>query len=174
LFGQNVVSDKQELFQSEYQQGKYAFERGQYRLGVQHLEKACQLVAPNSRLGGEAQMWLVTAYQAANQLQEAISLCKQLTQHPNLEIRKQSKRLLYIIEAPKLQRPREWMTEIPDLSKASESNGQYLRGSGTVKKNVSPVIEPIDLSQVNTKDNKFIWVALILILLLLGGAIWLG
>ncbi|OKH24155.1 hypothetical protein NIES593_08335 [Hydrococcus rivularis NIES-593] len=171
-----MVSDKQEQFQIEYQKGKYTFERGQYRLSVQHLEKASQLVALGSRLGGEVQIWLVTAYQAASQLQEAISLCRQLTKHPHPEIRKQSKRLLYIIEAPQLKRPREWMSEIPDLSKASESNARSLSGSGnsTTKKAPSSTIEPIDLSQVNTKDNHFIWVALVLILLILGGVIWLG
>ena len=169
-----MISDKQEQFQIEYQRGKYAFERGQYRLCVQHLEQASQLVAPASRLGGEVQIWLVTAYQAANQLQEAISLCRQLTKHPHPEIRKQSKRLLYIIEAPRLKRPREWMTEIPDMSKASDSNVQYLGGGNTVKKTSPPAIEPIDLSQVNTKDNQFIWVALILVLLILGGTIWLS
>ncbi|AFY76253.1 hypothetical protein Ple7327_0824 [Pleurocapsa sp. PCC 7327] len=171
-----MVSDKQEQFQTEYQKGKYTFERGQYRLSVQHLEKASQLVALGSRLGGEVQIWLVTAYQAASQLQEAISLCRQLTKHPHPEIRKQSKRLLYIIEAPQLKRPREWMSEIPDLSKASESDARSLSGSGssTTNKASSSTIEPIDLSQVNTKDNHFIWVALVLILLLLGGVIWLG
>jgi hypothetical protein len=169
-----VISDKQEQFQTAYQQGRYAFERGQYRLSVQHLTKASELVALGSRLGGEVQIWLVTAYQAANQLSEAKSLCKQLTTHPHAQIRKQSKRLLYILDAPQLQRPREWMSEIPDMTKASDGNVQYLRGSGTVKKTSSGTIEPIDLSQVNTKDNKFIWVALILVLLILGGTIWLG
>jgi hypothetical protein len=169
-----VVADKQEQFQIEYQTGKYAFERGQYRLSVQHLEKASQLVALRTCQGGEVQIWLVTAYQAANQLSEARTLCRQLTTHPHLEIRKQGKRLLYILEAPQLKRPPEWMSEIPDLSKAPESKDQYLRGSGTVKKTSTPAPKPIDLSQVNTKDNQFIWVALLLVLLILGGTIWLS
>jgi hypothetical protein len=32
--------------------------------------------------------------------------------------------------------------------------------------------EPVDLTQVNTRDNRFIWVALITIGLTLGGLIW--
>jgi hypothetical protein len=169
-----VVSDKQEQFQVEYQKGRYAFERGQYRLSVQHLETANQLVTPGSRVGGDVGIWLVTAYQAANQLTDAIALCRKLTTHPHQSIRQQSKRMLYILEAPRLSRPREWMTEIPDLSKAPQSDNQYLRGSGKVNKKSSPAIEPIDLSKVNTKDNYFIWVALVLILLLLGGTLWFG
>lgn len=169
-----MVADRQEQFKTEYQTGRYAFECGQYRISVQHLEKASQLIALGTRQGGEVQIWLVTAYQAANQLLEARALCKQLITHPHPEIRKQSKRLLYIIEAPQLKRPREWMSEIPDLSKAAESNDRYLRGSGTIKKTSVPAPEPIDLSKVNTKDNQFILIALLLVLLILGGTIWLS
>ncbi|MGK7872759.1 MAG: tetratricopeptide repeat protein [Xenococcaceae cyanobacterium] len=169
-----VGSENQEKFQIEYQAGKYALERGQYRLSVQHLEKASQLVALPSRLGGEANIWLVTAYQAAGMQAEAIALCKQLCKHPHSEIRKQSKHLLYIIEAPQLKRPREWMTEIPDLGALSDSEPKYRRGSGLAKQSQSSPGDPIDLSQVNTKDNQFIWVALLVILLTFGGLIWLS
>ena len=164
-------SENQEKFQIQYQAGKYALERGQYRLSVERLEAAKQLVTGSSRLGGEAQIWLVTAYQAAGMCAEAIALCRQLSRHPHPEIRKQGKRLLYIIEAPQLKRPKEWMTEIPDLAALSESEPQYRRGSNAAKgkQRKSSQVEPIDWSQVNTKDNQFIWVALFAILLILGG-----
>lgn len=168
--------DPQEQFQKEYQAGQYAFERGQYRQSVQHLEKASELASSSSRVGGEVKMWLVTAYQANSQLTEAIALCRELGTHPHPEIRKQSKRLLYIIEAPRLKRPQNWMTEIPDLANLSseETGYQQAKRTGTTKS--KPAIEPdaIDLSQVDTKDNQFIWVALGFILLVLGGTIWLA
>ncbi|PSO54016.1 MAG: hypothetical protein BRC40_15945 [Cyanobacteria bacterium QH_8_48_120] len=171
-------SQKQEEFQQEYQAGKIAFERGQYRTSVERLEKACSLVARQSRLGGEIRMWLVTAYQAANQTQEAIALCQQLERHSNAEIRKQSKELLYIIKAPPLKRPQEWMTKIPDLSAMPESDPKERRGSGTVKssqkKRPTSEPEPLDWSQVNTKDNQFVWAALLAILAILGGLVWLS
>ncbi|MGL5879083.1 MAG: tetratricopeptide repeat protein, partial [Xenococcaceae cyanobacterium] len=82
---------------------------------------------------------------------------------------------LYIIEAPKLKRPKEWMTEIPDLAKVetSDSKSQYasankVKNSNKIKAN-SNIPESIDLSQVNTKDNQFIWVALLLSILTLAG-----
>jgi hypothetical protein len=34
--------------------------------------------------------------------------------------------------------------------------------------------EAIDLTQVNTKDNQFVWVALIALLVTVGGLIWFG
>lgn len=165
-----------EIVKSEYRAGKAAFERGNYREAVQHLEKACALVARNSRLGGEIQLWLVTAYEAAGQSTEAIALCEQLKRHPDTETSKQGRRLLYIMQAPQLQRPREWLTQIPDLGTIAD-NQQQTRISSRTLKNNSPKPPPetqpvVDLSQVNTSDNRFIWVALIGIGLTIAGLIW--
>lgn len=172
-----MTNDK-EQFRVEYQTGKATFERGDYRAAVKHLEKACALINRNSRIGGEAQMWLVTAYEAAGQQTEAIALGQQLTKHPDLEIRKQSTGLLYILQAPQLKRPEEWMTKIPDLGAISESDPKDRRGSGVTRSNskLNQPIEPeaIDWSTVNTKDNQFIWVALAVIAALVGGLLWWG
>ena len=164
-----------EIAKAEYQAGKQAFECGEYRQSVQHLEKASSLVARNSRLGGEVQIWLVTAYEAAGQRPEAIALCNQLIRHPDTETRKQVRRLRYILEAPKLETRPEWLIEIPDLAALAESDPQDRRGTGapTPKKpQKRSQTEPIDLSQVNTRDNAFIWIALIAIALILGGLLW--
>ncbi|MEQ9368542.1 MAG: hypothetical protein RIG63_05845 [Coleofasciculus chthonoplastes F3-SA18-01] len=172
------MTNDQEQFRVEYQTGKVAFEWGDYRAAVKHLEKACTLINRNSSVGGEAQMWLVTAYEAAGQQTDAIALGQQLTKHPDLDIRKQSTSLLYILQAPQLKRPEEWMTKIPDLGAISESDPRDRRGSGVTRSNPSlkKQIEPeaIDLSTVNTKDNQFIWVALVFIAALVGGLIWWG
>lgn len=171
-------SENQEKLEIEYQAGKAAFERGDYSTSVKHLERACALIKPNSRLGGEVQMWLVTAYEAGGKKAEAIALCQQLTRHPDPETRKQSKGLLYILQAPQLQRPEEWMVKIPDLGAIADREPQYrpsnnstLNSNRDREKLVVP--DPIDLSQVNTKDNQFIWVALIIFSFLIGGLIWL-
>jgi tetratricopeptide (TPR) repeat protein len=171
-----VVSvNQQEQFQSQYQAGRLAFEKGQYRQSVQLLESACELVPPATRISGEARFWLVTAYQAAGRVQDAIALCRQLSRHPHPDIRKQGSNLLYILEAPRLKRPEEWMTVIPDLSKTTDTGTRYLQATGSVKspaKRPKPVVESLDLTQVNTKDNRFIWVALLLLVLILGGLVW--
>nr|WP_199298087.1 hypothetical protein [Trichocoleus sp. FACHB-40] len=173
-----VNSENRDIIKTQYQAGKTAFERGEYRQSVQHLEKASSLVARNSRLGGEVQIWLVTAYEAAGQRTEAIALLKQLFHHPDPEISKQSRRLLYIMEAPQLSRRPEWLSEIPDLTALAESQAEF-RGASNVKpanttprKRPEPELEPVDLSKVNTQDNRFIWVALIAIILTLGSLAW--
>ena len=161
----------------EYQSGVAAFERGQYRSAVQHLEKASALVNRNSRAGGEVQIWLVTAYEAAGQISEAIALCEQLKRHPNLETSKQARQLLYILQAPQLKRPTEWLTQIPDLGTLPDNETQTRLGSATANSSAKPqqrpIPEPIDLSQVNTQDNRFIWIALIVIGLMMAGLFWL-
>ena len=171
-----MSSETLEIVRTEYESGKAAFERGQYRESVQHLEKSCALVARNSRLGGEVQSWLVTAYEAAGRRSEAIALCEQLKHHPDTETSKQARRLLYILQAPELKRPREWLTQIPDLGALPDNDTQTRFGSGTTTKNRSPQPrpqpEPIDLTQVNTRDNRFIWVALIVLGLSVAGLLW--
>lgn len=169
----------QEVANREYQSGRMAFERGQYRESVQSLEKASALISRNTRLGGEVQMWLVTAYEAAGQRSDALDLCRQLVRHPDLKTRKQARRLLYILEAPQLKTRPEWLTEIPDLTKIEGTGDRLGCQTPAVAKRPSrprpkPKPEPEDLSQINTQDNRFIWFALVAIAAILGGLFWLS
>ncbi len=177
-----MSSEQLDLATTDYKIGKDAFERGEYRKSVQYLERASALTDPGSRFGGEVQIWLVTAYEAAGQRSEAIALCQKISRHPDIKTRQQGKRLLYILEAPKLQTRPEWLTEIPDLSKLSDSEAKDSRGVskfGTAtppkltQKSRPAIPEPVDLNQVNTQDNLFIWVALMAAGLIVGGLAWL-
>jgi len=175
-----MSSENQEEFQRIFELGKAAFEGGEYRTAVGYLQQSIALVPRNSRLGGEAQGWLVTAYEAQGDREAALSLCKQLTRHPHPEVSKQGKQLLYILEAPQLVRPQAWMTEIPDLSNIADSSAKERRGAargslGKKSLGALPTAEkPVDLSQVNTKDNQFLVVAMGGALVLLGYLGWLG
>lgn len=169
------MTESSELAKKEYLNGVTAFERGQYREAVQRLEKASALVNRNSGFGGKVLIWLVTAYEAAGQQAEAIALCEQIKKHPDAETSKQGKRLLYIMQAPQLQRPTEWLTQIPDLAAIADNTSQTRLSSSNLpraKPKSLPPQEPIDLSQVNTKDNQFIWVSLLAIGLTIGLLYW--
>ena len=171
------MTETLEIIKIESEAGKAAFERGQYRESVQHLEKASALAARNSRLGGEVQIWLVTAYEAAEQRTEAIALCEQLKSHPDSETSKRARQLLYIMQAPQLKRPTEWLTQIPDLGAVPDNVTQTRLGTRAVGSNRSQQQRPepstIDLAQVNTRDNRFIWVTLIALGRTLAGLLWL-
>ncbi|MGB5633900.1 MAG: outer membrane protein assembly factor BamD [Waterburya sp.] len=170
-----MTIDNQEKFHQKYQVGKEALERGQYRLSVENLEAAKELVSLNSRQGGEVQIWLVTAYQAANKLDQAIALAQELITHPDSQTREQAQRILYIIKAPKLNRPKEWMSEIPDLATADQGTPRYVSAK---KKSSSqpaqPKLEDRQPYPTDTQDNQFVWFALLLIIVILGGLAWLS
>lgn len=175
-----MTSENLDPIQAEYRAGKAAFERGEYRKSVQHLESAEAMVDPVSRLGGEVQIWLVTAYEAAGQRTEAIDLCRRVSRHPDYTTRKQGKRLLYILEAPKLRARPEWLTEIPDLTGLGDSSGQDRKGSSQYaaarsnkpRTETKPVFQPLEPNQEAVKDNQFVWVALLATGLMLGSLLW--
>ena len=164
-------------FDTDYQSGQIAFERGEYRHAVSCLLAALAQIQPNTKIGGEVQVWLATAYEATGQIAEAKALCLQLSNHPNLDTRQASKRMLYIMQAPELTRRDEWLIKIPDLSQIEDAEGNapvnnmpILPSKSTVKvKSLDEMYAPVDLSQVNTKDNGFISIALILTIITLAG-----
>lgn len=166
-----------DLARTQYVQGQDAFDRGRYRTAIEHFEAAVKLIHPNTSLGGEVQIWLVNAYSALDRSPEAIALCQTLTGHPDLEVRKQAKNLLYILQAPQLKRPSNWMSQIPDLSAedgASDRQTYVVAAKDPVRKRPKPEPEPLDPSQINSQDNGFLWVALGGVALVLGGLLWLS
>jgi tetratricopeptide (TPR) repeat protein len=157
---------------TDYLNGQAALERGDYQQAVSYLESALANVEPGSALGGEIQMWLVTAYEAQGNLAAAIDLCIKLTSHPHLETRQKSKRILYILQAPALVRRAEWITKIPDLQDLEDHGGSQgsstARSTGSTPRRKLPPPPPIDPSEIKTNDNGFIAVALILGVTIIG------
>jgi tetratricopeptide (TPR) repeat protein len=157
-------------FEANYQAGKEAIDRGEYRAAVTYLESAIEQISANTLQGGEVQMMLVMALEASGRLGDAIALCQKLLRHPHPDIRQSSKRVLYIMQAPQLKRPQEWMSEIPDLTNLDDDFGKSpssgASGSTSTARSSSPVdkfVNSEDLSQIETRDNGFIWVAAIAI-----------
>lgn len=155
--------------------GKNAFESGNYRQSIAAFEKAKEGVNLQSFAGGDVQMWLVTAYEAAGETDTAIDLCQQLLKHPHLEIRDRSKKLLYILKAPQLKRPAEWLTEIPDFSKLEDGTNKYISPRSSPRKTADSEIEvPPEPSIGDDSSGGFLWLAMGVGLLLLGGLAWLA
>lgn len=159
----------------EYAAGQQAFERGNYAQSVHCFERAVLLAKKGTPLGGEIQTWLVNAYAAADRQHDAIALCQSLSRHPDSETRKQGKRLLYILKAPRLQLRPEWKTEIPDLANLEEGSqviaSRYSQSSRRQPPPINPP-PPIDPSQINHQDNRFLWLALGLIAGLMAVSLW--
>lgn len=172
-----MSQDPLETIVNLYQAGQTFFEQGRYRESVQQLELARQGAELNTGLGGEIQIWLVTAYEAAGQRPEAIALCKKLIHHPAISTRKQARRLLEVLEAPKLYLDPEGFVKIPDLNQLDGNETTLSKQTSTTatqptSKRTSQPDEAIELSSVNNQDNRFIGVALMGILLVLGALLW--
>jgi Tetratricopeptide repeat len=165
-------------FDTDYQSGQIAFERGEYRQAVSYLLAAVAQVEQNTKIGGEVQVWLATAYEATGQISEAKALCQKLSNHPSLDTRQASKRMLYIMQAPELTRRDEWLIKIPDLTHLEDAEGNSAVNSTPIvsskakARSIDEIYAPVDLSQVNTNDNGFVSIALICTIIALVG-LWL-
>jgi tetratricopeptide (TPR) repeat protein len=179
----NRLYDSKNKAQAEeaLQLGQASFERGRYRKAIEYFQRSLELSNPMGAQGGEIQLWLVNAYIAAGDDQAGLALCRKLILHPDLDTKQQSKRLLYILEAPALEMKPEWVTKIPDLTQLEDDKGRNYASQPkrwqslpreSRRRKPKPEPEPIDLTQVNTADNQFLWIALIGIALALGGLAW--
>ncbi len=139
--------------ESAYQQGLRAMESGRYREAVTALESA-RTSHPHDP---QVKLWLVMAYEANQQRQLARDLCRELTAHPDPQVRQQSQRVLYILEAPQLQRRAEWLNQIPPL--AEESLPGFTLGKRRTILSPPPVPTPAALPAV--EPNRFIPFALV-------------
>jgi hypothetical protein len=139
-------------------------ERGQYRQAVLAFQEALAAHPQDPQV----KLWLVMAYEANQERQLARDLCRELTTHPDPQVRQESQRVLYILEAPQLQRRAEWLSEIPLMTDESLS-GVTLRqrkSNPSLPAVVSPSVEP------RVERNHFIPVALVGSLLVL--LLWAG
>jgi hypothetical protein len=167
------------------QQGQRAFEAGQYQAAMAQFEQGKQWAESGTPLQGELRIWLVMSYEAIGDRDRALELCRLIGSHPDMETRKQAKRLLYILEAPKLRMNPEWLTEIPDLTEIA-SNKKDNKDWGRPMVNLSPpkpprvkppegyiIPEPTDPSKVIMGDDRsLLWALAGAIGVLLGLLIW--
>ncbi|MCG9884587.1 MAG: hypothetical protein MH825_03235 [Cyanobacteria bacterium] len=158
-----------------YLRGRDAFERGRYRDAIAQFDQARRGVMPNSPLGGEIQVWTVMTREALGDREVALEQCRALCKHPQLDTRKQAKRLLVILEAPQLARRPEWLTAIPDLSKLEDGSGDRFAASKIPPPKPKPpenpwLNPPPPPADAVTFDGRGLWLALAIAIALMG--IW--
>ncbi|MGD1850457.1 MAG: tetratricopeptide repeat protein [Cyanophyceae cyanobacterium] len=172
-----LEEDRRSQARELLQRGKAAYESGRYRDAINILETATGVVQnPVSPLGGEISVWLVTAYEALGLRDSALGLCRTLCTHPDFTVRKQARRLLEILEAPQLNRPKEWMTEIPDLSSIEDGDSSqfpvaHVRPKSTKIAKEDPDLEP-PLKPEERRYNDGLFWAIALILLVGALTVW--
>ena len=110
---------------------RLALERGDYGLVVRTLEPLIQTYPPATVAGAELQLLLATAWMGQGQSARAMVCCRQAKRCSDASLRAQAKDLLEVLEAPALERPREWSITLPSLGEAEPIAGrmkQWSRG----------------------------------------------
>lgn len=98
-----------------FAQGMSFFNKGQYRDAVAQYADAVSCVGPESRLGGQYQLWHAQALDAAGDKGAASRMLEALRTHADGDVRKVSRELLFIITAPSLDMAPGYFFDIPSL-----------------------------------------------------------
>ena len=99
-------------------------EQGDYGRVVRTLEPLVAGHPAGSAVGGQLQLLLATAWMGQGNSARAIACCHQLKRCADAQLRAQARDLLGVLEAPALERPREWSITLPELVDAEAVQGR--------------------------------------------------
>lgn len=114
------------------------FRAGQYATAVPEFRRAVAAVGANSAEGGRLTLWLAQALSAAGEHSEAVAVLEALQAHPDGEVANTAAELLFIVNAPRLEVPRNAFLTVPvaDFRSASadETQTRHLAASGLARR----------------------------------------
>jgi hypothetical protein len=147
-----------------------ALERGDYGQVVRLLEPLVAEHPPATQTGAEIQFLLATAWMGQGDNARAMVCCRQIKRCRDAALRAQAQDLLTVLEAPALERPREWSITLPDLG-ATEAMGGQMQQLARRRRSSKPPPPPPPPVGPTQAPLGFALVALVLLLLtvLLGG-----
>ena len=147
-----------------------ALERGDYGVVVRLLEPLTREHPAATSLGAELQLLLATAWMGQGDNARAMVCCRLINRCRNASLRAQAQDLLTVLEAPALERPREWSITLPDLGSAEAMGGQMqqLARRRRTRKPPPPPPPPVGATQPPV-GLAVLAVLLLLITVLLGG-----
>ena len=147
-------------------------ERGDYGQVLRTLEPLVAAFPPSTTGGAEIQMLMATAWMGQGNSARAIACCHQLKRSSNAQLRVQARELLAVLEAPALERPREWSITLPELTDAEVVEGR-MRQMVTrrrSKKPPPPPPPPVGPTKANV-GFALVVAALMLVAVLLSGCV---
>lgn len=124
----NAAASAAALTPSQRSQARAALERGDYGQVVRLL-----LSPEQARLGGpgelrdpELLLLLATAWMGQGNSDAAVACCRRLRACGDPTVKAQASELQRVLEAPALERPREWSLTLPDLAGTEVAMGRQL------------------------------------------------
>jgi hypothetical protein len=93
-----------------------ALERGDYGRVLGLLEPLAERQGPRTPVGAGVRLLMATALMGQGETQRAADCCRAVQDCLDPALRARARDLLYVLEAPALNRPRDWSLTLPDLS----------------------------------------------------------
>ena len=151
---------------------RQALERGDYGRCQQLLAPLLELHPASTPLGGQLRLLLATAQMGQGNSAAAAATCRSLRACRDASLRSQAKDLQEVLEAPALERPREWSMTLPPLGEVQPLEGQ-VQALARRRRRQLPPPPPAPPTGPTTAPLGFALVAIVLLLLtaLLGGCV---
>ena len=151
---------------------RQALERGDYGRCQQLLAPLLEQHPASSPMGGQLRLLLATAQMGQGNSAAAAATCRTLRACRDASLRSQAKDLQEVLEAPALERPREWSMTLPPLGEVQPLEGQ-VQAMARRRRRQLPPPPPAPPTGPTTAPLGFAVVALVLLLItaLLGGCV---
>jgi len=124
------------------QQARVALDRGEYGQVLRLLEPLCANHPATSPEGGHLRLLMATALMGQGRTDTAADCCRSLQGCRDEQLRQQARDLLLVLEAPELNRPREWSLTLPSLASAPPLESLSRGGSWRQSRSAAPKPEP--------------------------------
>jgi hypothetical protein len=160
-----------ESFDALSEPARQALERGDYGRCQQLLAPLLEQHPASSPFGGQLRLLLATAQMGQGNSAAAAATCRSLRACRDANLRSQAKDLQEVLEAPALERPREWSMTLPPLGEVQPLEGQ-VQAMARRRRRLPPP-PPAPPTGPTTAPLGFALVVVVLLLLtaLLGGCV---
>ena len=145
-----------------------ALERGDYGLVRSLLEPLAERQGPRTPVGAGVRLLLATALMGQGETQSAAECCRAVQDCLDPALRARARDLLYVLEAPALNRPRDWSLTLPDLGAAAPLEG-LVGAAGRRRRDDPPPPPPPPVGPTRAPLGFAALVAVLLVVLLLAG-----
>ena len=150
---------------------RLALERGDYGRCQQLLAPLLEQHPASSPFGGQLRLLLATAQMGQGNSAAAAATCSSLRACRDANLRSQAKDLQEVLEAPALERPREWSMTLPPLGEVQPLEGQVQAMAGRRRRLPPPPPAPPTGPTSAPLGFALVVVVLLLLTALLGGCV---
>lgn len=151
-----------------------ALERGDYGRCLTLLQPLAEAHAAATPFGGSVRLLMATAQMGQGDSAAAAASCRSLRACRDATLRAMARDLQEVLEAPALQRPREWSMTLPSLGEMQPLEGEFKAMARTRRRRQSDEPPPPPTGPTQAPVGfALVAIALLLITVLLGGCVQL-